>query len=90
MARLIDAEHFDVISYSKDVDGYEDTFDDGVRWIAEQIDKAETVYAIQIKDWENLKQIIIDVQKSLWEDMGARVATEYILDVMNVIQVASD
>ena len=90
MARLIDAEHFDVIAYSKDVDGYEDTFDDGVRWIAEQIDKAETVDVIQMKDWENLKQIIIDVQKNLWEDMGARVATEYILDVMNVIQVASD
>ena len=88
--RLIDAEHFDVIAYSKDVDGYEDTFDDGVRWIAEQIDKADTVDAIQMKDWENLKQIIIDVQKNLWEDMGARVATEYILDVMNVIQVASD
>ena len=90
MSRLIDAEHFDVIAYSKDVDGYEDTFDDGVRWIAEQIDKADTVDAIQMKDWENLKQIIIDVQKNLWEDMGARVATEYILDVMNVIQVASD
>lgn len=90
MARLIDAERFDVIAYSKDVDGYEDTFDDGVRWIAEQIDKADTVYAIQMKDWENLKQIIIDVQKNLWEDMGARVATEYILDVMNVIQVGSD
>lgn len=88
--RLIDAEHFDVIAYSKDVDGYEDTFDDGVRWIAEQIDKADTVDAIRMKDWENLKQIIIDVQKNLWEDMGARVATEYILDVMNVIQVASD
>lgn len=88
--RLIDAEHFDVIAYSKDVDGYEDTFDDGVRWIAEQIDKADTVDAIQMKDWENLKQIIIDVQKNLWEYMGARVATEYILDVMNVIQVASD
>ncbi len=88
--RLIDAEHFDVIAYSKDVDGYEDTFDDGVRWIAEQIDKADTVDAIQMKDWENLKQIIIDVQKNLWEDMGARVATEYILDAMNVIQVASD
>lgn len=33
--RLIDADKLEVISY-KDTEGREDTFDEGVRWMAEQ------------------------------------------------------
>ena len=84
MARLIDAEHFDVIAYSKDVDGYEDTFDDGVRWLAEQIDKAETVYAITIEDWKFLKRTIQELMRDE-VDMGIIAVVRFILDTMSVI-----
>lgn len=40
--RLIDADKLEVISY-KDTEGWEDTFDEGVRWMAEQVDKQPTV-----------------------------------------------
>lgn len=44
MPRFIDANLFEVISYTKIPDGYTDSFDDGVLWLAEQIDKAPTVH----------------------------------------------
>ncbi len=45
--RLIDADKLEVISY-KDTEGREDTFDEGVRWMAEQIDKQPTVEATPV------------------------------------------
>lgn len=44
MPRYIDADPFEVISYTKIPDGFIDSFDDGVCWLAEQIDKAPTVH----------------------------------------------
>lgn len=44
--RPIDAEQFDVIAldYSEIAKrGYQNAFDDGVQWLAEQIDQAETL-----------------------------------------------
>lgn len=44
--RPIDAEKFDMIDYSRAevrARGYEDLFDDGVRWLAEQLDNAPTL-----------------------------------------------
>ena len=41
--RLIDADAFEVVAY-KDTEGREkNTFDEGVKWMAEQIDNAPTV-----------------------------------------------
>ena len=45
--RLIDADKLEVISY-KDTEGREDTFDAGVQWMAEQIDKQPTVEAVPV------------------------------------------
>ena len=45
--RLIDADKLEVISY-KDTAGREDTFDEGVRWMAELIDKQPTVEAVPV------------------------------------------
>lgn len=45
--RLIDADKLEVISY-KDTEGREDTFDAGVQWMAELIDKQPTVEATPI------------------------------------------
>lgn len=45
--RLIDADKLEVISY-KDTEGWEDTFDEGVRWMAEQVDKQPTVEATPV------------------------------------------
>ena len=41
--RLIDANVLDVISYCDIPQGHEDTFDDGVMWLAEQIDLLPTI-----------------------------------------------
>ena len=41
--RLIDANALDVISYCDIPQGHEDTFDDGVMWLAEQIDLLPTI-----------------------------------------------
>lgn len=41
--RLIDADALDVISYCDIPQGHEDTFDDGVMWLAEQIDLLPTI-----------------------------------------------
>ena len=40
--RLIDVDAFEVIAY-KDTEGRENTFDEGVKWMAEQNDSAPTV-----------------------------------------------
>lgn len=45
--RLIDADKLEVISY-KDTEGREDTFDAGVQWMAELIDKQPTVEAVPV------------------------------------------
>ena len=45
--RLIDADKLEVISY-KDTEGREDTFDAGVQWMAELIDKQPTVDAVPV------------------------------------------
>ena len=45
--RLIDADKLEVISY-KDTEDREDTFDAGVQWMAEQIDKQPTVEATRL------------------------------------------
>lgn len=41
--RLIDADEFEVIGYCAIPGANNDTFDDGVRWLAEKIDKAKTI-----------------------------------------------
>ena len=41
--RLIDASNFDCISWKDVPEGYEDRFDDGVSWLAEQIDVAQVL-----------------------------------------------
>lgn len=41
--RLINADALDVIGYCGIPQGYEDNFDSGVMWLAEQIDKLPTV-----------------------------------------------
>ena len=41
--RVIDADMLDVIGYCDIPQGYEDTFDDGVMWLAEQIDLLPTI-----------------------------------------------
>lgn len=45
--RLIDADKLEVISY-KDTEDREDTFDAGVQWMAELIDKQPTVEAVPV------------------------------------------
>ena len=45
--RLIDADKLEVISY-KETEGREDTFDAGVQWMAELIDKQPTVEAVPV------------------------------------------
>lgn len=45
--RLIDADKLEGISY-KDTEGREDTFDAGVQWMAELIDKQPTVEAVPV------------------------------------------
>jgi hypothetical protein len=41
--RLIDADALEVIGYCGIPQGHEDTFDSGVMWLAEQIDKLPTI-----------------------------------------------
>lgn len=56
--RLIDADKLEVISY-KDTEGRENTFDEGVCWMAEQIDKQPTVDAVPVtrcKDCKDFRQ----------------------------------
>lgn len=56
--RLIDADKLEVISY-KDTEGREDTFDAGVQWMAELIDKQPTVEAVPVtrcKDCKDFRQ----------------------------------
>lgn len=56
---LIDASKFEVISWTDIPDGYKDRFDDGVAWLAEQIDNADTIvgperkyeYSIQTENY---------------------------------------
>ena len=64
--RIIDASKLDVIAYdypSINKGGYANTFDDGVRWLAEQIDaeptiSVEDVIAEYFKD-HNINRIVI-------------------------------
>lgn len=56
--RPIDADKLEVISY-KDTEGREDTFDAGVQWMAELIDKQPTVEAVPVtrcKDCKDFRQ----------------------------------
>lgn len=52
--RLIDADKLEVISY-KDTEGREDTFDAGVQWMAELIDKQPTVEAVPVTRCKDCK-----------------------------------
>lgn len=47
MARLIDADEFDVISYKETV-GYTDCFDSGVLYVLELIDAAPEIDAVPV------------------------------------------
>ena len=47
MARLIDADEFDIISYKETI-GYTDCFDSGVLYMLELIDAAPTVDAVEV------------------------------------------
>ena len=46
---MIDADPFELISYEGIPDGFSDTFDDGVAWLAEQIDAAHTVSPDEVR-----------------------------------------
>lgn len=52
--RLIDADKLEVISY-KDTEGREDTFDAGIQWMAELIDKQPTVDAVPVTRCKDCK-----------------------------------
>lgn len=52
--RLIDADKLEVISYN-DTEGREDTFDAGVQWMAELIDKQPTVEAVPVTRCKDCK-----------------------------------
>ena len=53
MARLIDADQFEVLSWDATGDtSYDQGFDDGVKLIAEKIDAAPTIDAIPV-EWLN-------------------------------------
>lgn len=43
MSRLIDADAFEVVTYTEFPEGYNDTFGDGVDWILEKIDAQPTI-----------------------------------------------
>ena len=51
MARLIDADEFEVISWRAQGGSgdYKNGFDDGVNYVAQKIDKAQTVDAIPVE-----------------------------------------
>lgn len=46
--RLIDVDALDVIGYCGIPKGRKDTFDDGVMWLAEQIDSIPTIDAVPV------------------------------------------
>ena len=49
--RLIDIDRFDVIDWTGIPEGYNDTFEDGVLWLADKIDEAPTI--VEASDvWE--------------------------------------
>lgn len=52
--RPIDADKLEVINY-KDTEGRENTFDAGVRWMAELIDKQPTVDAVPVMRCKDCK-----------------------------------
>lgn len=52
MARLIDADEFDVISYKETV-GYTDCFDSGVLYVLELIDAAPEIDAVPVVRCKN-------------------------------------
>ena len=54
MARLIDANEFDVVSYKETV-GYADCFDSGALYVLELIDAAPTVDAVPVSELEKLR-----------------------------------
>ena len=57
MARLIDADEFDVISY-KETMGYTDCFDSGTLYVLELIDAAPTVDAVPVSELEKLRDYL--------------------------------
>ena len=57
MARLIDADEFEVISYKETI-GYTDCFNSGTLYVLERIDAAPTVDAVEVvrcKDCKHYK-----------------------------------
>ena len=48
--RLIDADMFNVIAYRGIPDGRENTFDDGVEWLANKIDTAPTIIEAEVEE----------------------------------------
>lgn len=52
--RLIDADAFEVFSYSKD-EMWSDTFDAGVQMVLEKIDQAPTIEAVPVQKWIPIK-----------------------------------
>ncbi len=57
MARLIDADEFEVISYKETV-GYTDCFDSGTLYVLELIDAAPTVDAVPVSELEKLRDYL--------------------------------
>ena len=49
MPRYIDAEQFECISWKGIPEGYDDTFDSGVLWLADLIDDAPTVSPDEVR-----------------------------------------
>lgn len=70
--RLIDADQFEVISWRAQGDReYANGFDDGVDFIANKIDKAETVFAIPI-EWIR-KVMMNDVNDEISSEAASRI-----------------
>lgn len=61
--RLIDADKLEVISY-KGTEGWEDTFDAGVQWMAELIDKQPTVEAVPVVHGKWIKNELLSTDFS--------------------------
>ena len=57
MARLIDADEFEVISYKETV-GYTDCFDSGTLYVLELIDAAPTVDAVPVSELKKLRDYL--------------------------------
>ena len=67
MARLINVEPLSIVTW-KDTEGMPDTFDSGVQWAFEQMDKQPTVPAVPISF---IKERMDGYYKNSYTELGA-------------------